>query len=551
MIGLLALLIGSPLLVSAAFKAPIHIRQALAANPDLARRGSSDPVAVTFRDSVYTIPVTLMETVQQFHLQLDTGHGDTWFRNKTVALSKGRANGLKDQNMTQSDSYYRDSGLVKVEYEVLLGTVSLSKKMFAKNLYFGVSTSIDDGVIDDQSDGILGLGLDSSINASTTLSGDGKSSSFLDQLKLSDADRRFGIYLPVNNGGPGEITFGGHDDDRYTGEPACLPNLNGDGWGFGVQNATWKVVKAFKSSDEAVLGSGKLDNADNGTQIDGAAVDISSSKIFLDPNTAGAINSLIAGADVNSLTHLNDTPLIAVDCSVASTGPEVVFKIGNVTLVIPASAYILQYAPKVCVSAFVALSDSNILRFGGVLVSQYYTIFDKANSQICFATAKHSNSHAPPPPRTSPPAPPAASSTEEASPSTATSEHSKPTDTTTTAQAAEATTTVTSTEVVVPMIEHSTTTTTTVTATETKTETPTKTEAATSAETKTKTETSAESTATTTTVIETLTSTTLVVSTTEVVSTTGAPESTATPPRRRRQIHRKKGAVWAELGFEH
>ncbi|KAJ3153710.1 hypothetical protein HK101_001721 [Irineochytrium annulatum] len=384
--SVLVLVITAPLLVSALHHAPIHRKSLHLSHREprqiLSPRASASAALTSYNDLLYTVPITLAETDQVFNLDLDTGSSDTWIRGPnckaadkgseckgdSVDIVKGVKNGLKDMG-TQFGQVY---GSGQVYAEIYEGTLSATGAS-SENIYFGVSVSESGFTNGTISDGILGLGFEYISNIGVLVdSGNGASANFFDQLGNTGSENRFGIYLSTVAGTAGEITFGGVNSKRYTGKPACLPLSDSARgyWSFSINKATW-AVQTPESDGASVLGSGKLDTAS-----DDAIVDTGSSLIYLDQDAADGINEQIGNTQYDSKYQL-----YVIDCSVKQTGPDVVFTIGKVTLVIPASVYVVPFGSSTCVSGFTVGANGGVLRFD--------TIYDKNGSQTCFALANH------------------------------------------------------------------------------------------------------------------------------------------------------------------
>ncbi|KAJ3178377.1 hypothetical protein HK101_010137 [Irineochytrium annulatum] len=482
MISILLIMIASAACVAALHKAPIHIshKQPPLSRPhahhrDAAQALSSRATAATdnivFGSLDYTVPVTLVQTGQQFNLQLDTGSADSWILGTLVDLEKGQKQGLRDLGSPIEATYHRGAKLAHVQYSPFQGTIKAGNKATAKKFYFGVSVDDDGDPNIPGSDGVLGLGFDSASKISHYFpAGNGSSSNFIDQLAL-DPDV-FGIYLPPKNATDGEITFGGANADRYTGTPQCLPlSDSAEGyWSFSVQKASWEVATSERSS---ILGTGNLDDVTSD-----AVIDSSSSIIYLDPMTAKAINQIIMNT-TNLTRDASGNQLYDIDCGIADTGPDVRFNIGDLTLVIPPSAYVLPFVDDSCLSGFAIGTYGDYLRFGGVLLTQYCkydwqnrfnqpffestltqthvetdTIYDRTNNQTCFAVANRGSA---------------------ASPATATTESAT--------ESSISLPTETSTDTTVSSTETSTTSKTITTSTETMTESSTQTSKSSASET--------------------------------------------------------------------
>ncbi|KAJ1563025.1 hypothetical protein HK405_003962 [Cladochytrium tenue] len=320
----------------------------------LARRGGTAPLVNDGYNFLWNAPVTFGNG-QSFSIDLDTGSSDTW-----VQGDVSPAFNTSDPSVTSLGFYFLaiyGSGIVIAE--VYEGPVSIA----------GISATVDFGVSlgeagFSETNGLLGLGFTplSSINYDG-----GTKSNFMDQAGIGAV----GFYLNNNaDGDEGEVALGAADPDKYDGSFTYVPLTAETYW-----QASW-AGGSFAVAGTTVSGS-------LGLNVTSFIVDTGTSLIYLEQAVADAINAAIGG------TYSDDYGAYVIDCSVASTGPDVELTFGGSTFSIPASIYVLP-DNGVCFSGIDGQAESISLGIvGDVFIRAYYTLFDKSNLRVGFAKAVH------------------------------------------------------------------------------------------------------------------------------------------------------------------
>jgi len=216
-------------------------------------------------------------------------------------------------------------------------------------------------------DGILGMGFQSiSVDNVVTVFQNMWSQGLVQQ-------NLFSFWLntsPSADPNGGEITFGGIDSSRYTGQITYVPLTNETYWMFIM--------------DDMLLNGKSLGYCDHCSAI------------------ADSGTSLIAGPkkdmdDLNKQLGAIVSPTGTAtfpNCSVISTLPPVTFVLNGQNFVLTAEQYVLEIVEDgqaSCVSGFAGLAfPAGMTPFfilGDKFISNYYAIFDAGNSRVGFATS--------------------------------------------------------------------------------------------------------------------------------------------------------------------
>lgn len=206
-------------------------------------------------------------------------------------------------------------------------------------------------------DGILGLGF-------TAISIDQTPTVFENAIKQGKLDQPiFAFYLGDN--APGELTFGGYDEDKFEGDINTVK----------LDQATyWQI---------ALDGISAGDYHKDGTEQITAIVD-SGTSLITGPKAEITQLARAVGATPNIMGEYT------IDCAKVDQVPDVVFTISGVEYTVPGKNTVIQ-AQGICLFAFMGMdipAPGPQWILGDVFMRQYYTIFNYADETIGFAKAK-------------------------------------------------------------------------------------------------------------------------------------------------------------------
>ncbi|KAJ3094066.1 hypothetical protein HDU97_008537 [Phlyctochytrium planicorne] len=326
--------------------------------------GNSSPLK-NEGDFVYFVDVEIGNG-QTFSLDLDTGSSDTWVRGASCTSQDQSCNGNK---LNTKDSTLSNTGAT---FSTSYGSGSVSGKIYtapvtiagvtADNLNIGVSTK-ETGFVG--SDGLVGLAFASISNIANQVNGQ---TNFVDALGFSGSQNQFGFYFSNSaDGDDGEVTFGGYDSSKIAGPINYVPLNSETYWQFSSSGISYSA------------------GTKSGTfQVSNAIADTGTTLVILDTAAADAINKGIGANAYDS-----SQGIYPISCS--ASGPNVSFKIGSATYTLPPSAYIIGDGQGGCFSGITqgASGLGGVAIFGDIFLRRYYSIYDKTNSRVGFALAKH------------------------------------------------------------------------------------------------------------------------------------------------------------------
>ncbi|KAF9935340.1 hypothetical protein FBU30_003130 [Linnemannia zychae] len=245
----------------------------------LHKRGisSTNPLTSVAGDIMYTVPLGLGTPSQQFNLAIDTGSPITWvvanscFSRVCSKVSNHFScdqSSSCEQSITPFNISYVDGSMVAGSY--ISEQYTLSSLSFKGTV--GLVTN-DESALASTVDGIMGL----------WYYPPGSQVPILNVLKNSTAlaQPQIGIWLKGSNterNAPGgEITFGGADSQRYTGDVTYVDCTSETPWTI--------PVGGMSVNGKVIPSSGTLATLDTGTSL-----------MLFSQNVSDAINSAIPGA---------------------------------------------------------------------------------------------------------------------------------------------------------------------------------------------------------------------------------------------------------------
>ncbi|KAL0140166.1 aspartic peptidase domain-containing protein [Mucor lusitanicus] len=379
--------------------------------PSLVRRKNKSAPSAT-NAPVYNLRTEYMATVQigtpaqAFNVILDTGSSDLWVPSKACsknlcpynAFDPKKSSTYKD--LSQAFDILYDTAYAVGEYgsdSVALSGVTVTHQQFAivnetKGLYPSTTGSAT------QPDGILGLGY-----PGLTTGG-----SNYNPLLFSMVEQKL-IPKPVfsfsmggkmaNIGWTGELTLGGANPDRYTGNieyVPVIPESQNDpyewwqsyGQGIMVVNGNGTVAADIQ------LEQGRLTVFDSGTTL-----------TYVDMSFAKKILSSITGQTTFSVTP--NAGIFVMDCKYKNTAAHVKLALSHKTnnaidkspliINVPASSLVIPLdtqdiaTAKICGWGIVGTADDSEFLIGQSLLRNTYLTFDMEKNQIGFSASSDTN----------------------------------------------------------------------------------------------------------------------------------------------------------------
>ena len=330
----------------------------------------SDVPIYDFQNAQYYGPISIGTPAQTFKVVFDTGSSNLWIPSKTCKALACRLHSKYDS--TQSSSYVANGTSFAIRYgsgsltgftsqdNVQVGGVSVPNLLFAES-----TAEPGPAFIAAHFDGILGFGWPQiSVNGMTP---------FFQAALGSGAikEGKFAFYLQKTDASDGELTLGGVDRTKYTGDFTYTPITIKGYWQFDVASVTVGGA-AFAETTRAI--------ADTGTSL--LAIPKLSLKKLLTTFPSGVVTPLIAGE-------------YSVDCARKAELPELSFSIGGATFALSGDEYTLtisQAGQTQCLLGIMGITvpppRGPLWILGDVFLRKYYTVFDYANAQIGFALAK-------------------------------------------------------------------------------------------------------------------------------------------------------------------
>ncbi|KAJ3383853.1 hypothetical protein HDU84_003375 [Entophlyctis sp. JEL0112] len=319
-----------------------------------------------FVDEYYTTSATIGKG-QTFNFDLDTGSSDVWIRGASCTSSDGSCGASGQSTFKTSDTTVKKTGSTwttsygsgEVSGNVYSGTVALAG--VSAKINFGVTTS--ETGFNFNADGLWGLAY-SSINEIS--GGNFVSTSGIANMSFyfsNSADNDFG-----------ELTINGLDTTKFSGTLNYVSISSKTYYQFNPKGATFTVG----SQSIAFTNTGNGAIADTGTSL------------FLIPNAMSDTLNTAIGSD----SYSSSDGVYPIACSKATSGPNIVFKLGAVTITIPPSIYVVSDGNGGCFSGIsqigeVSSGSGPAYIFGDTFLRAAYTVFDVKNSRIGFAQAIH------------------------------------------------------------------------------------------------------------------------------------------------------------------
>ncbi|KAJ3372378.1 hypothetical protein HDU91_003618 [Kappamyces sp. JEL0680] len=335
-----------------------------------AASGTGSSIALVNKgNELFTAAITLGNG-QVFNLDLDTGSSDTWTRGPNCqardASCTGKKANLQDKTLKPLNAQFQTNyGSGAVIGQIVEAPVTLN----------GLQATLPIGISEQEvgfrgTDGLMGLAFDSISKISRA---SGQNANIMDALFGKGKNNVISFFLSnaEDKNNQGEVTFGGLNPARFTGQLQALPLNSASFWQFDFSGTTFSVNGV--SGDAA--GSFTNAIADSGTSL-----------MILDDQSAAAINQAIGAQPTNQGVS------VFADCQKALQGSDLVMTIQGKKFAIPASIYVISNGGNSCFSGITGgggAAAGGLAILGDTFMRAQYTVFDKANKQVLFAPAVH------------------------------------------------------------------------------------------------------------------------------------------------------------------
>jgi hypothetical protein len=319
-----------------------------------------------FRNAQYYGNIEVGTPGQKFRVIFDTGSSNLWVPSSSCTGCGGRYFFKKNRLNEQSSSTYKSS---TDPFAIRYGSGPVSGK-FGQDTVSVEGIKVTDqklGVISNakglgmayaigQFDGILGLGF-SSISISNV-------PTFMDNaISQGDLDQSvFGFYLG-KDGGDGELTIGGVDDNKFTGNFHEVPLLSA---------SYWEVT---------------VDSIDMGTNIASKTTGIIDSGTTLLTGPSKEVRAIARAAGAKRLLKGQYT----IACEKADSVPDLSFTLAGKKFTIPGKDLVMK-SGSTCLFGIMELNLESESApkwiMGDMFMRKYYTKFDVENKMVGFAELK-------------------------------------------------------------------------------------------------------------------------------------------------------------------
>lgn len=349
----------------------LQLQRALERTGDFRLNRFGDEKLKNYMDAQYYGPITIGTPKQNFMVVFDTGSSNLWVPSKTCKFWNIACMLHNKYDNRKSSTYVADGRKFSIQYGSgsMEGFVSKDKVCIDVNCVqpqeFAEATS-EPGIafVAARFDGILGM-------AYPNISVDKLVPVFQNMLKQKVlAQPVFAFWLDRDPNAPsgGELTLGGIDKTRYTGEINYIPVDKEGYWQFPMDNVQ-------SGGQTIACGAGCQAIADTGTSlITGPTDDIVT------------IQRLI-GAQFTLGQYM-------VNCSNIDQLPQLTFVIAGKSFTLNGEDYILKISTlghTMCLSGFMGLDMpariGKLWILGDVFIGKFYTVFDFGANRVGFATA--------------------------------------------------------------------------------------------------------------------------------------------------------------------
>ncbi|CBY30450.1 unnamed protein product [Oikopleura dioica] len=335
--------------------------------------GHSEPIT-NYMDAQYYGTIHIGTPPQEFSVIFDTGSSNLWVPS-TKCKFTNVACFLHRKYDSQSSTSWKADGQ---EFAIQYGSGSLSgfcstdavevAGVWVQDQKFAEAVE-EPGItfVAAKFDGIMGLGYPSiAVNKITP-----PVNNMIEQGLLSDGMFSFFLNRTANAEDGGELTIGGVDNSRFTGDFS---------WNEVTRQAYWQIkMDNFEVQGKGVSACG---GNENGCQV---IVDSGTSLLAVPKNLAEEINHAIGAFQFANGEWI-------VPCRHMDTMPDIDFTLNGKVYTLTPEDYVMKIAAEgqeQCISGFMGMDipppAGPLWILGDVFMGKYYTAFDFDNNRVGFA----------------------------------------------------------------------------------------------------------------------------------------------------------------------
>ncbi|KAI9206939.1 aspartic peptidase domain-containing protein [Polychytrium aggregatum] len=363
---------------------PAYSSDSSASNQSSFVLAASGPVGQTLinaGDMSYMAPISMGTPAQQFTVILDTGSANLWL---TTTQTTPQVAAVKKFNSAVSSTYVKtpNGDSVKIQYGSGALVGFLAEDTFSASGFsvtgqdFMLATSLDSTLAGQMGtgtswDGIWGMAFPA-LAAGTKLASLPIPPFINLGKQFSSSTFAFWLDTTGSTGtGGGELVLGGCNPNHFTGSLQCMSVVPGpvgpDQWRVNMPNITVgsASVTLPVSNRHAIL--------DTGTSFVGLPSAIYSALIPM----------------LQLKTQTTSGGLLAVDCSVITTLPNITFILGTSPFTLAPGDYIYQDSSMLqpCILGFVNVGTFTDVILGDTFLRKYYSVYDTTNLQVGLAVS--------------------------------------------------------------------------------------------------------------------------------------------------------------------